>query len=95
MNSAIIVEGQPARRVPPAANVYIVSPCFCRFAHDHYDLFEQRFDFGFARGEAETLEQTAHLVLDISQSAGLRFKSRRMPLAALDELFHQESEVGP
>jgi hypothetical protein len=46
-------------------------------------------------GEAETLEQTAHLVLDISQSAGLRFKSRRMPLAALDELFHQESEVGP
>ena len=36
------------------------------FAHDHYDLFEQRFDSGFARGQAETLEQTAHLVFDIS-----------------------------
>ena len=36
------------------------------FAHDHYDLFKQRFDSGFARGEAETLEQTAHLIFDIS-----------------------------
>jgi hypothetical protein len=36
------------------------------FAHDHDDLFKQRFDSAFARGEAETLEQTAHLVLDIS-----------------------------
>src|SRR5580704_9122575 len=36
------------------------------FAHDHYDLFEQRFDSGFARGEAETLEQTAHLDFDIA-----------------------------
>jgi hypothetical protein len=30
------------------------------------DLLEQRFDSAFARGEAETLEQTAQLVLDIS-----------------------------
>ena len=51
------------------------------FAHDHYDLLEQRFDSVFARGEAETLEQTAHLVLDISSKVD-QLGAWRVPPAA-------------
>jgi hypothetical protein len=60
------------------------------FAHDHDDLFKQRFDSAFARGEAERVGKAAAGGL-----IGYDFGPVDLQVLVTDQFWAQDSPVGP